>query len=110
MDGVEDEKRKAERLPVAVGGSITLRGWPLINHAVTLNVSSTGALIRFEEPIELEVGDEVTCDFAVADGELRRGALPVWARGEVLRVEGTDVALRFVQTSFGAGGAEGIAA
>jgi hypothetical protein len=110
MDGVEDKKRKVERLPIAVGGSITLRGWPLIHHAVTLNVSPSGALIRFEEPIELEVGDMVTCDFAVADGELRRRALPIWARGEVLRVEGTDVALRLVDTSFGVSGSRGMAA
>ena len=100
MAGYKKEKRAEVRLPIEVGTSITLRDWPLPNPAKTVNLNSNGALLRFAKPIALELGDVIMCDFAETETDIRNGAPTQWARGEVVRISGSDVALQFLESSF----------
>ena len=100
MNGLKKEKRAEVRLPIAVGTKVTLRDWPLPNPAMTVNLNSTGALLRFDEPIDLHLGDVILCDFDETETDVRNGAPAHWARGEVVRIAGSDVALQFLESSF----------
>jgi len=59
--------------------------------ATTVNMSSSGVLLHFEEPVQLEVGDQVTCEFRV-EHEADK-PLPYWGVGNVVRVEDRRVAI-----------------
>ena len=100
MNGMRKEKRAEVRLPIAVGTNVTLRDWPLPNPAMTVNLNSNGALLRFAVPIVLELGDVILCDFAETEADAKNGSPAHWARGEVVRVSGNDVALQFLESSF----------
>ncbi|MBB5058359.1 hypothetical protein HDF16_003073 [Granulicella aggregans] len=100
MNGFRKEKRAEVRLPIEIGTSVTLRDWPLPNPAMTVNLNSNGALLRFAEPISLELGDVIMCDFAETEVDIKNGAPAHWGRGEVVRVSGNDVALQFLESSF----------
>jgi PilZ domain len=100
MNGFSREKRAEVRLPIEIGTSVTVRDWPLPNPAVTVNLNSNGALLRFEKSIALELGDVVLCDFAEAEADIKKGAPAHWARGEVVRISGNKVALQFLESSF----------
>ena len=103
MSGFKKEKRAEVRLPIQIGTSVTLRDWPLPNPATTVNLNSNGALLRFEKPIGLELGDVILCDFAETEVDVTNGAPAHWARGEVVRITGNDVALQFLESSFFSG-------
>jgi len=100
MNGFKKEKRAEVRLPIAVGAKVTLRDWPLPNPAMTVNLNSNGALLRFAKPIALDLGDVIMCDFDETETDIRNGAPAQWARGEVVRVSANDVALQFLESSF----------
>jgi hypothetical protein len=100
MTGFKKEKRAEVRLPIAIGTIVTLRDWPLPDPAMTVNLNSNGALLRFAKPIALELGDVIMCDFAEAEVDIKNGAPAHWARGEVIRITGNDVALQFLESSF----------
>lgn len=100
MNGFKKEKRAEVRLPIAIGASVTLRDWPLPNPAMTVNLNSNGALLRFATPIDLALGDVIMCDFAKPEVDVKNGAPGHWARGEVVRISGNDVALQFLESSF----------
>lgn len=103
MTGLMKEKRAEVRLPIEIGTSVTVRDWPLPSPAMTVNLNSNGALLRFAEPIGLELGDVILCDFAETETDLRNGSPAHWARGEVVRITANDVALQFLESSFFAG-------
>lgn len=100
MNAYKNEKRAEVRLPIEIGTTVTLRDWPLQNAAKTVNLNSNGALLRFEGPISVELGDVILCDFAESETDIRNGAPAQWARGEVVRITGNDVALQFLESSF----------
>jgi hypothetical protein len=100
MSGIKKEKRAEVRLPIEIGTSVTLREWPLPNPAKTVNLNSNGALLRFAAPTDLALGDVIMCDFARPEVDAQNGAPAHWARGEVVRISGNDVALQFLESSF----------
>jgi hypothetical protein len=78
------EKRREPRFPVEVGANVKLRKNGQTTHATAVNVSGSGVLLRFEEPFQAGVGDQVICEFKVSDDP--DPLLPYWVMGTVLRV------------------------
>ncbi len=95
------ERRRGERLSLTVGTSLTFRGLSLQGAATTVNVSDSGALLRFESAVDLEAGQRVICDFALPKKRAEAALVPCWAEGKVKWVDGTDVALEFTDILFG---------
>jgi len=106
MESLPEEKRRAQRLPLVAGTSLTVRGLPLTNPGVTVNVSASGVLLRFQWPVELEAGQTVICDFAPPEVARPELDVPDWAQATVVRVEGNDVALEFISAWYEPGESE----
>ena len=66
--------------------------------ATTANMSGSGVLLRFEEPVQLAVGDHVNCEFKILHDADE--SLPYWCVGNVARVEGCLVAVEFKGVGF----------
>jgi hypothetical protein len=92
MEAEKSEKRKEVRYMVEAGATVELNRNGKIACATTLNMSGSGVLLRFDEPVQLAVGDEVICDFKVSHEAER--PLPYWGVGNVCRVEGCCVAIK----------------
>jgi hypothetical protein len=87
------EKRREPRFDIQAGAVVRLHRDGDTVSATTVNISGCGALLQFEAPIPLAVGDAVVCDLDVTD---EHGAmLPCWADGTVVRVDGVRVAIDF---------------
>jgi len=56
------------------------------NPAKTVNVSTGGVLLRPANPLDLAIGDEVSCDIDLHENPDK--ALPFWGVGTVVRLEG----------------------
>lgn len=93
MDKEQSDKRREVRYLIEAGATVELNKNGQIAHATTLNVSGSGTLLRFDEPVQLAVGDEVTCDFKVSYEANQ--PLPYWGIGNVARVDGCCVAIEF---------------
>jgi hypothetical protein len=79
---------REERLPIEAKATVE-HGAPRHSfHAKSVNMSSGGVLLHFDEPVELAVGDQVTCDFVVEHEPNR--PLPYWGLGRVVRVDAAD--------------------
>jgi hypothetical protein len=84
-------RRRERRYELAAGATVVLHTNGQAFQAKTENMSASGIFLRFEEPVQLAVGEEVTCDFYVTHKEDR--PLPYWGIGNVVRVEGRKVAI-----------------
>jgi hypothetical protein len=93
MDPNRPDKRREPRLAVRVGAAVRVRGRGRLFSATSINLSGCGALLRFEEPLDLAVGDSVTCELEVSSDD--RAELPCWVDGTVVRVAGADIAIDF---------------
>jgi hypothetical protein len=93
MEPTRTQKRREARFEIEAGATVGLHKKGRTVKATTVNRSGCGVLLRFPEPVHLDVGDTVMCDFQMSkeSGEL----LPCWAEGTVVRVDGTLVALQF---------------
>ena len=91
MKPVCQDKRRATRFLIEAGATVEVSSNGRIARATTENMSGCGILLRFKEPVQLAVGDEVTCDLQVlhADDE----PLPYWGLGSVVRIDGCRVAM-----------------
>ncbi len=106
MDSLPEDKRRGQRLPLTAGTSLMLRGLPLTNPGVTVNVSASGVLLRFKWPVDLKAGQTVICDFAPPEVARPELDIPDWAQAKVVRVEGNDVALEFISAWYQPGKSE----
>jgi hypothetical protein len=88
------EKRKEARFDLQVGAGVAFKKNGRTFRATTVNASGGGVLLKFEDLPELRIGDSVYCDFGPVDRHL----LPSWVTGNVVRVEGRNVALEFTST------------
>ena len=88
------EKRKDARFDLQVGAGVEFKKNGRSFRATTVNASASGVLLEFAEPTELQVGDSVYCDFGPVDEHM----LPSWVTGNVVRVEGRNVALEFTSS------------
>ena len=91
MNPDPSDRRKEPRYPVEAGASVEVHGNGRITHATTIDMSGAGALLRFDEPVQLTVGDQVICEFAVSHDADR--PLPYWGVGDVVRVDGCRAAI-----------------
>ena len=92
MEDDSSNKRSEVRQPMQADTSVEALNSGQIARATTIDLSPSGALLNFSEGFSLVPGDHVTCDFVVTHDEV--SALPYWGIGEVIRVDGTRVAIR----------------
>jgi hypothetical protein len=95
-DHLEQRPKQRElRFLIEAGATVEVGKNGQTIHATTVNMSAGGVLLHFEEPVQLEVGDQVTCEFRV-EHEADK-PLPYWGVGNVVRVQDCRVAvmLRF---------------
>jgi hypothetical protein len=95
-DQLEQRPKQRElRFLIEAGATVEVSKNGQTIHATTVNMSAGGVLLHFEEPVQLEVGDQVTCEFRV-EHEADK-PLPYWGVGNVVRVQDCRVAvmLRF---------------
>ena len=88
------EKRKEARFDLQVGARVEIKKNGQTFRATTVNASGGGVLLEFEESPGLGIGDAMFCDFGPVD----RNMLPSWVTGNVVRVEGRNVALEFTSS------------
>lgn len=87
------EKRREPRFPIQAGASVEVQKRGAIVSATTVNISGCGVLLQFEIPTHLKVGDPVVCEFDVT--RKTNKPLPCWGVGDVVRVDGCQVAVDF---------------
>ena len=95
MELQREEKRKAERYPVRARVSVTRKDGETVS-AESVNVSSSGLLLRVEEPFRFRPGEEVTIELELASDEDK--PLTSWGLAKVVRV---DERLSAIQLSAG---------
>jgi hypothetical protein len=79
---------REERIPIEADTTVEF-GEPIhSSHAKSVNMTSGGVLLHFDEPVELAVGDTVTCDFVVEHKQNQ--PLPYWGLGRIVRVDSAD--------------------
>jgi hypothetical protein len=69
--------------------------------ASTVDVSESGVLLRFDEPPQLGVGDQVICEFKVQNDP--DNLLPYWVVGTVVRIEGCCAGVDLSNSGFSNG-------
>jgi hypothetical protein len=79
-------RRREIRFMVEAGATVEIGRTRSTLHAKTVNMSGSGVLLQFEDPVELEVGDEVICEFQAFHDDDK--PLPYWGVGDVVRVDG----------------------
>ncbi len=84
-------KRRELRFLVEAGATVEVSKNGQTVHAKTVNMSPSGVLLNFEEPVQLAVGDQVICEFKVAHEA--DSPLPYWGVGDVVRVGNSSVAV-----------------
>jgi hypothetical protein len=84
MSDDHDERRREDRIPVEADASVESSDKGRTAHAKSINMSSAGVLLRFDEPVPLAVGDRVTCDFLMHHEPSL--PLPYWGLGRIVRV------------------------
>jgi len=87
------ERRRGKRIRVATGAVIKVGKDGRIVRTTTVNLGGSGALLRPEEPIQLAVGDELSCECRLPE-ELG-GVVLIWRKGKVVRVEDGAIAVEF---------------
>ena|SRR5271157_2797331 len=87
------EKRREPRFAIKTGASVEVQKRGAIVSATTVNISGCGVLLQFEIPTNLKVGDPVVCEFDVTREPNK--PLPCWGVGDVVRVDGCQVAVDF---------------
>ena len=90
-DGID--QRREPRFPIQTGASVEVQKRGAVISATTVNISGCGVLLQFEIPTQLAVGDPVICEFAVT--RQTDTPLPCWGVGDVVRVDGCQVAVDF---------------
>jgi hypothetical protein len=93
MEPDRSNRRREPRFQIAAGSTVEVSKNGQLAHATTVDLSGCGVRLRFEEPIQLALGDHVLCEFKIPQdaGEL----LPYWGVGDVVRVEDHCVAIDF---------------
>jgi len=86
-------KRREPRFVIEAGATVEVCKNGQTMRATTANMSGGGVLLNFEEPVQLEVGDHVICEFRVLHDADK--PLPYWGVGNVARVENCRVAIEF---------------
>jgi len=98
MEPERAERRKEPRFPIQAGAVVEVNNNGRIARATTVNMSSFGALLQFQEPLPLQIGDRVICEFQVQHDEDK--PLPYWGVGYVVRVEDSRAAIDFKAGGF----------
>jgi hypothetical protein len=86
------DKRREPRFPIKTGATVEVQKRGEIVSATTVNISGCGVLLQFEIPTHLKVGDPVVCEFDVTHTDK---PVPCWGVGDVVRVDGCQVAVDF---------------
>jgi hypothetical protein len=87
------DKRREPRFPIKTGAAVEVQKRSEVVSATTVNISGCGVLLQFQIPTHLKVGDPVVCEFDVTREPNK--PLPCWGVGDVVRVDGCQVAVDF---------------
>jgi hypothetical protein len=90
------ERRRETRIPVEADASIASGRNSPAARAKSINMTSTGVLLRFDEPVSLAVGERVTCRFTGSHEPPI--PLPYWGLGRIVRVDAANVAVELQAT------------
>jgi len=85
------DRRREPRFPIEAGATVEVSKNGEVVSATTVNISGSGVLLQFEEPVQLAVGDQVVCEFKVSYETDK--PLPYWGVGHVVRVDGCRAAI-----------------
>jgi PilZ domain-containing protein len=91
-------KRVEIRFVIEAGALVQVTKNNLTFQATTVNMSGSGVLMRFAEPVQLVVGDRLDCEFKIVHDADK--PLPYWSVGNVVRVEDCLVAVEFKGVGF----------
>ena len=98
MQPDQSERRREPRFPIEAGAVVEVHKNGHTARATTVDMGGFGALLQFQEPFPLAVGDRVMCEFELSHDADR--PLPYWGMGHVVRVEGRRVAVDFQAGGF----------
>jgi hypothetical protein len=90
--------RKEPRLAIEVEAAVKAKNSDRTVRVTTVNASRWGVFLELEGSVQLVVGDPVFCEFDMSDAE--QNPLPCWGSGNVVRVEGSCVAVEFKSAFF----------
>jgi c-di-GMP-binding flagellar brake protein YcgR len=85
------DRRNAPRYTIPAGVILHREsGAPI--PATAVNISSSGMLVRLEQPVRLKLGESVTVEVELSGHD--RKALSNWGIGSVVRVDGDGAAIQ----------------
>jgi hypothetical protein len=90
--------RKEPRLAIEVEAAVKAKNSDRTVRVTTVNASRWGVFLELEGSVQLAVGDPLFCEFDMSDAE--QNTLPCWGSGNVVRVEGSCVAVEFKSAFF----------
>jgi PilZ domain len=90
--------RKEPRLTIEVEAAVKATNSGRTVRVTTVNASRWGVFLELEGAVQLVVGDPVFCEFDMSDQQ--QNPLPCWGSGNVVRVEGSCVAVEFKSAFF----------
>jgi len=91
------EKRRAPRFPIPVP-AIVRDASGQTARATVVNISSSGILVKVEEPLAFAPADEVMIEVDLPDDPEK--PLPAWGIAKVVRVEGSRIAVELTSAGF----------
>jgi hypothetical protein len=77
--------KREDRIAIEADATVEFGETGQSSAAKSINMTSAGVLLRFDEPVELAAGDRVTCDFLFEHGPDL--PLPYWGLGRIVRVD-----------------------
>lgn len=98
MSETRDRVTREERIPIEAEATVEFASGQS-THAKSMNMTSGGVLLRFDSPVSMAVGDQVTCEFVVEhDPDI---PLPYWGLGKIVRIDGggSDAAVKLQATT-----------
>jgi hypothetical protein len=87
------ELRKEIRFQIKAVAAVKVAKSGQVFRTKTSDISGCGVLVHFEEPVQLMVGDEVSCECNLP--ETSDDSLPFWTVGTVVRVGDRSAAFEF---------------
>lgn len=93
MNQNREHKQRELRFLIDAGATVDVIKNGQTIRATTVNMSGSGVLLHFNQPVSLVVGDQVIGEFKIEGGA--DDSLPYWAVGNIVRVEERGVAIAF---------------
>ena len=92
------DRRREPRFPIETAVNVKRQATGEALPAKSVNLSGEGLLLKLEQPAELNLGEDVTCEMKATDDA--GNPLPSWGAGNVVRIDKGQAAIKLQAGAF----------